>query len=889
MDTDNTFRTEKIFQNVKRDCEKYGNNIVTPFHFLKILIEDQSSGFYIYLPKNKRKELTEMIRKKIESFPRSEKSSKEPHFSSINFFKRAVEFKNNRKDDFLGQNHLILSLLEENDIKNFLQTILTEEEMLLIKNKMTEVKKIDSLNADDLYDANDTDSIKEFVQDLVEEAKNGKLDPIIGRENETKLVMEVLGKKSKSNVILVGMPGVGKTAIVTGFAAIIAKGETTRFADNKILSLNVGALMSGTAYRGEFEKKITKLIDVIRQNSNCILFIDEIHTILNMGNSGEGALDAANILKPFLSSGEIKVIGATTHDEYRKHIEKDPAFERRFTKITVNESSPEDTLNILRGLRSMFEAHHGIKISDEALVYSANNAKRYISGRRLPDVSIDIVDTACASKLMDLESEPQELTILKKQIWSLELEKRAISVDLEREMDKEKANHNNNSNQQENEKIETKRKIELIKKLEKVRNTIEETKTVTKELENKFATENFLIYDLKRLKQEKQKYLFEISEAERENNTHKAYDLTKYVIPQIEEKIKEIENVKSLNEIVTPNDIAKVISQWTGIPVDRLSLKSQERLRDMEQKLNNKVFGQNVAIEHLVNTIVSSRLGFGDPNKPSSFLLIGPTGVGKTELAKAISFELFDEESYLKLDMSDYSSEISVSKLVGAPAGYVGYNEGGTLTEPIRQKPYNLILLDEIDHAHKKVLNLLYQLLDEGRLVDGKGNIVNFKNTVIIMTSNLGQDVILNDSSNSQMFNESATLSKIQPILSNFFGAPLLNRIDKIQIFKPLEIEELAQIFDYNFKVLVQRFYEKKVLFKISSDVISKMIENCYDPNNGARPLKKYMERIFVAGVSKCVLKKETTDYINVYCDTHFSEDFKFIYNIDEYHFFIVD
>ncbi|KAF7683019.1 Chaperone protein ClpB1 [Astathelohania contejeani] len=663
----------------------------------------------------------------------------------------------------------------------------------------------------------DTNEAMRFAVDMVQQAREGRFDPVIGRDEEIRLVIEILAKKTKSNPILVGMPGVGKTAIVNGLAQLIARDQAPGLRNHKIYNVDVGAMLAGSGVRGELEERLKSVIAEAEKNNEIILFIDEIHMLLS-GSLG----DSANMLKPGLASGAIKCIGATTYDEYRKYIEKDAAFARRFVTVHVREPSIEDTITMLRGIKERLESHHGAKITDSAVVFAAKAAKKYIPSRRLPDIAIDLVDTACASAMVALESEPAAVLSTKRKLWSAELEKTAIELDMKRGED-----------------------LELSRRLADVENKINNLKEELKPLEDAYQTDREKVNESKRLKRRIEDLRLKLANAERDRDHYTAVDIRNNVLPVIEEKLRSLEG----EAVIGPGQVAEVVSRWTGIPVSRLTLREHERLKGMERRLNERVIGQVKAVEAVSQAILQGRVGLSGSGRPiAGFLFLGPTGVGKTELAKALSYELFDDDrSMVVLDMSDYGNEMAVTKMIGVSAGYVGYGEGGTLTEPVRNKPYNVVLLDEIDLAHPKVLALLYQLLDEGRLTDGKGNIVDFTNCVIIMTTNLGQE-------------DMAEPKKVERKLVDRFGPALFNRVDRVIYFDSLTKEVLSGILENTIKNLNKELREKKIFVEMSEAVKKDILERTYSPVYGARPLKRYIQQNIVNALAQILLMKSDTE-----------------------------
>lgn len=795
-----TEEVNQIFQTTINTCKKLFHQKMQPEHL-----------FYTIL--NLLKEIPKQneIKQELENY-----LEKQPKINPINEVGYSMDTINifnelSNKSNQITLDSLIKELIKFNRLKELLNKFLSKEELSKLEEKYNSIK-----------------NISEFTTNMVNEARDGLYDPVIGRVNEIRSIMEILSKKIKSNVILVGDPGVGKTAIVQGLAQLIANSNASNLNGYDLLNIDVTGIVAGTGIKGEFENRMKSILKEIESKSNIVIFIDEIHMALNAGNSGKDSMDMGNILKPALARG-LKCIGATTHEEYRKYIECDPAFSRRFMKVNVDEPSIDNALTMLRGIKERFEAYHGIHIRDDALKFAVN-CKKYLSGRRLPDLAIDLIDTSCASKIIESNSETGELMNLKDKLWSLNLEKATIEID-----------YNRISKTGKNEKEIN----ELKNRIEKITEEINKTEYIYKKTLEEFEREKTNIFKLKTMRQELEKYNIQLENAKRENNYLKVADLSKHTIPFIENKIKELKKYILINS----NDVANIISRWTNIPLTRLTLKDNERLANMVNRLSNKVFGQTHVIKEIVNSIIQSRMGLNDPNKPISFLFLGPTGIGKTELAKSLSYELFDSENKLTvLDMSDYANEISITKLIGAPAGYIGYEEGGTLTEPVKQKPFNIVLFDELDLAHERVLNILYQLLDEGRVTDGKRNIIDFKNTIIIMTSNIGTEEILNSING---IDENSILMK----LNNKFGMALTNRIDKILYFNKLDIKILENIFDYQLFLLNKRLVNKKIELIVNENVKKFVIEKSYSPIYGARPLKREIQR-FMDGVTQLLLEE---------------------------------
>ena len=667
--------------------------------------------------------------------------------------------------------------------------------------------------------------LEKYGRDITLAAKEGKIDPVIGRDEEIRNITRILSRKTKNNPVLIGEPGVGKTAIVEGLALRIIKGDVPESLKGKtVWELDMASLVAGAKYRGEFEERLKNVLNEVKKSEgDIIMFIDEIHLIVGSG-AVEGAMDTSNILKPMLARGEIHVVGATTLNEYRKYIEKDGALERRFQKIIVSEPTVEDTITILRGLKERFEIYHGVSIMDKALVSAATLSNRYITDRFLPDKAIDLVDEACATIRVQMDSVPTELDTVSRKIMKLQIEKEAIKKEKD-ELSKKR-------------KEEIDKELELLKEKENILKTSwEEEKEINNQINNK--------------KKELDKAKFELEKAENEYDLENAAILRHGKIPKLEEELKELKEKSKntmLSDTVTSDDITSVISKWTNIPVSKLQSSEKEKLLKLEDNMRKRVKGQDNALKLVSDAIIRSRSGIKDPNRPiGSFLFLGPTGVGKTEVAKTLAYELFDDEKHMvRIDASEYMEKFSVSRLIGSPPGYVGYEEGGELTEKVRRNPYSIVLFDEIEKAHPEVLNLLLQILDDGRITDSQGRTVDFKNTIIIMTSNVGSDLIL-DGKKDMVTKE----------LHNYFRPEFLNRIDEIIMFDALSKDSIRKILDKLIDGIEYRLKDINIKFELTDKARESIIDNGYDVNFGARPLKRYVSKIIETKVSKMIIGGE--------------------------------
>ena len=742
------------------------------------------------------------------------------------------------KDDFVSVEHLMLGLFDvmDKELQNVLKPFsVTKDAFLAALMKVRGNQRVTDQNPEETYDV-----LAKYGQDLVERARAGKLDPVIGRDNEIRNVIRILSRKTKNNPVLIGEPGVGKTAIAEGLALRIVRGDVpANLKDRKIFSLDLGALIAGAKYRGEFEERLKAVLNEVKKSEGgIILFIDELHTIVGAGKS-DGAMDAGNLLKPMLARGELHCIGATTLNEYRQYIEKDAALERRFQPVLVDEPTVEDTISILRGLKERYEVFHGVKIQDQALIAAATLSNRYITDRFLPDKAIDLVDEACAMIRTEMDSMPTELDEIRRKIMQHEIEEAA----LKKEDDKLSQAH-----------------------LKEVQQELAQMRDQFNEMKAKWENEKDAISKVQKLREELEQINAQIERAERDYDLNKAAELKYGRLPQLKKQLedeeaiaeKQKENKNSLlRDKVTEEEIARIVGRWTGIPVTKLMEGEREKLLHMDEVLHKRVIGQDEAVEKVSEAILRSRAGIQDPNRPlGSFLFLGPTGVGKTELAKALAEALFDDENNIvRIDMSEYMEKFSVSRLIGAPPGYVGYEEGGQLTEAVRRKPYSVVLLDEVEKAHPDVFNILLQVLDDGRITDSQGRTVDFKNTIIILTSNLGSPLILDGMDANGNISESAR-KEVDTLLKQQFRPEFLNRLDEIVFYKPLNQDEIFRIVDLLLEKLRKRLEDKQLELHVTDAAKKFIVEQGYDVNYGARPLK----RLIQSKVETLVAKKIIAD-----------------------------
>ena len=838
-----TIKAQEAVQEAVNTAQQNGQQSIEPVHLLKgVMVKAKDVAGYIFQKLGANASQIEMVvDSEIKRLPRVQGG--QPYLSNDanTVLQRAQDFAQKNGDEFTSVEPLLLTLLQVSSTASRIlkDAGMTEAETVKAIQELRQGQKVQSQSGDENYQ-----SLSKYAKNLVEEARQGKLDPVIGRDEEIRRVLQILSRRTKNNPILIGEPGTGKTAIVEGLAERIVRGDVPEnLKDKQLYSLDMGALVAGAKYKGEFEERLKSVIkEVTNSNGNIILFIDEIHTLVGAGG-GEGAMDAANILKPALARGELRSIGATTLNEYQKYFEKDKALERRFQTVMVDEPDELSAISILRGLKERYENHHKVRIQDDACIAAVKLSERYISDRFLPDKAIDLMDEAAAKLRMERDSVPEELDEITRKLKQLEIEREAIK----RENDADK-----------------------IAQLDK---DIAELKDQEKSFRAKWESEKGLVNKIQQDKQQMEQLKFEAERAEREGNYERVAEIRYGKLQALEQDIKDIQaqlrNTQGGNamirEEVTADDIAEVVSRWTGIPVTRMMQSEREKLLHLEEELHKRVIGQDEAIKAVSDAVRRSRAGLQDPKRPiASFIFLGTTGVGKTELAKALAEYLFNDETMMtRIDMSEYQEKFSVSRLIGAPPGYVGYDEGGQLTEAVRRKPYSVVLFDEIEKAHPDVFNILLQVLDDGRLTDNKGRTVNFKNTIIIMTSNLGSQYIQAQFAGMTPDNRdhviADTKTKVMDMLKKTIRPEFLNRIDETIMFLPLTKPEIAQVVTLQMNAVKKILEPQGFTLNVSPAAISLLADEGFDPEFGARPVKRAIQRMVLNDLSKKILSDEVS------------------------------
>ena len=851
------YSQEIIFSaNAKKDF--YKNTEIQPEHIVMAMIEDKGiAKDYLEKLKLLNQHFINEIVARIKSFPTvSTVSGNQQIFLSKDtntLLEIATQEANALKDEFIGIECIFIAMtkLENSFIQNLLKNQgISTNSILNVMKEIRGNKKVDTKNAEENLKA-----LEKYSTDLTEMARKGKLDPVIGRDEEIRRIIQVLNRRTKNNPVLIGEPGVGKTAIVEGLAQRIIRGDVPEsLKEVKLISLDLGALVAGAKFRGEFEERLKAVLKEVQDsNGEIVMFIDELHTVVGAGAT-EGSMDAGNLLKPMLARGELRTIGATTINEYRKYIEKDPALERRFQPVMVDEPSVEDTISILRGLKEKYEVHHGVRILDSALIEAVKLSDRYITDRFLPDKAIDLIDEAASALRIEIDSMPEEIDTMMRQKIQMEIEREAL-------------------------KKET--TPECIAKIDKLTSEIDELEGKISTLKAQWESEKDTISGEAGIKDEIDKVKNKIAEAERNTDLQTAAELKYGRLMELEKKLQSVQGKehgenKLLKEEIDGDDIAEIVSKWTGIPVSKLVESEMQKLLRMEDVLHKRLIGQEEAVDTVSDSIRRARSGLKDPKRPiGTFIFLGPTGVGKTELAKTLAEFLFnDEDAIIRIDMSEYMEKHNVSRLVGAPPGYVGYEEGGQLTEAVRRKPYSVVLFDEIEKAHPDVFNIMLQIFDDGRLTDSKGRTVDFKNTVIIMTSNIGSDIILEDSVNSAIGqnNFEETKEKVSALMREHFKPEFLNRVDEIIFFKALTLQQLSAIVDIQMEHLKSLLDERKITFEITQDAKEFLATRGFNPIYGARPLKRVIRQMIENPLSKLILAQKFIDGDKIKIDVNNDE-----------------
>ncbi len=841
-----TQKSIEAINNATTLAKQNGNQQITSLHLLNALLKDEG-GLIISLLNSSNKDYKGLLsasENAINKLPKVSGGNEYISSDLTNVLTSAEEKANELKDEFISVEHLFYGLIDKGGkevTKLFSDYFITKEWFLKALYAVRGNTRVTSDNPESTYDV-----LNKYGQDLVEKARQQKIDPVIGRDEEIRNVIRILSRKTKNNPVLIGEAGVGKTAIAEGLAIRIMKGDVpSNLKDRKLFSLDIGALIAGAKYRGEFEERLKAVLNEVKKSEGkIILFIDELHLIVGAGKT-DGAMDAGNLLKPMLARGELHCIGATTLDEYRKYIEKDPALERRFQPVIVDEPTVEDTISILRGLKERYEVYHGVKIQDNAIIAAATLSNRYITDRFLPDKAIDLIDEACALIKTEMNSMPAEMDEVSRKIIQLEIEEAALK--------------------KETDKLSQER-LNAIKK------ELSELKKQFSEMKAKLDVEKSGIISVQELRKQIEEINGAIDKAEREYDLNKAAELKYGRLPELKKKLEEAEKQPKettlLRDKVTEEEISKIISRWTGIPISRLKEGEKQKLINLENILHGRVIGQDEAVKKVSEAILRSRAGIQDPNRPiGSFLFLGPTGVGKTELAKTLAETLFDDEkNIIRIDMTEYMEKFSVSRLIGAPPGYVGFEDGGQLTEAIRRKPYSVVLFDEIEKAHPDVFNILLQVLDDGRITDSQGRTVDFKNTVIILTSNLGSPIILDGIGEDGEITNDAK-KQVESLLKSSFRPEFLNRLDEIIFYKPLTKKEIGSIVDLLVKGLKKRLLDKDLYLEITKPAKDFIIDNGYDGVYGARPLKRYIQSTVETMLAKQIISSNIEPFSTLVVD----------------------